>query len=266
MTPDTWTSLKAFTAARIALGRSGASLPTGERLAFQLALARARDSVHAPFDPADLATQLAPLPVPSVILASNAPDRATYLRCPDLGRTLAPASRRQLEVLPANGTYDLVIILSDGLSPLATLRQAPALLGVLLPKLLAAGWRVAPLVIIPNARVAVQDEIGELLSASLSLMLLGERPGLGSPDSLGAYFTFQPRPGKTDADRNCVSNIRPEGLPPEAAVEKLFTLLTQSRQRQLSGVGLKDDTVALANPISPAKLKIMFEGSLNFEV
>lgn len=254
MTPDTWTSLQAFTAARVALGRSGASLPTRERLAFQLALARARDSVHAPFGPSDFATQLASLPVPSVILASNAPDRATYLRRPDLGRTLAAAARKTLKPAPAGTSWDLVVILSDGLSPLATLRQSPPLLALLLPQLLAAGWRVAPLVIVPNARVAVQDEIGEWLSTSLSLMLLGERPGLGSPDSLGAYFTFQPRPGKTDADRNCISNIRPEGLPPAAAAEKLFVLLSQSRQRQLSGVGLKDDGGALANPITPAGL------------
>jgi ethanolamine ammonia-lyase small subunit len=241
MTPDAWTHLKAFTAARIALGRSGASLPTRQRLAFQLALARARDAVHAPFDPAGLASQLAGLPVSSVLLASNASDRPTYLQRPDLGRHLATTSHQLLEFHQAKGPWDLVIVLSDGLSPLATLRQARPLLAVLLPKLLPAGWRVAPLMILANARVAVQDEIGGLLSATLSLMLLGERPGLDSPDSLGAYFTFQPRPGKTDADRNCVSNIRPEGLPPEAAAEKLFALLTQSRQRQLSGVGLKDE-------------------------
>jgi len=252
MTPDAWTQLKAFTAARIALGRSGASLPTRERLDFQLALARARDAVHAPFDPADLAAQLAGLPLPGLILASNAPDRATYLQRPDLGRHLAPTSRVMLESISPNGPYDLVIILSDGLSPLATLRQAHPLLAVLLPKLLADDWRVAPLVILPNARVAVQDEVGSLLQSTLSLMLLGERPGLGSPDSLGAYFTWQPRPGKTDADRNCVSNIRPEGLPPAAAAEKLFLLLTQSHLRKLSGVGLKDDTHTLANPIPPA--------------
>ena len=241
MTPDTWTQLKAFTAARIALGRSGASVPTRERLDFQLALARARDAVHAPFDPADLAAQLAGLPIPPLILASNAPDRATYLQRPDLGRRLAPPSRRALESVQTKGLYDLVIILSDGLSPLAVLRQAPPMLAVLLPKLLIAGWRMAPLVILANARVAVQDEIGGLLPCTLSLMLLGERPGLGSPDSLGAYFTYQPRPGKTDADRNCVSNIRPEGLPPQAAADKLFTLLGQSRQRQLSGILLKDE-------------------------
>ncbi len=254
MTPDTWSQLKAFTAARIALGRAGGSLPTRERLDFQLALARARDAVHAPFDPADLAAQLAGLTSEVLILTSNAPDRATYLQRPDLGRGLSRPSLLALEAIQAKGPYDLAIILSDGLSPLATQRQAPPLLAVLLPKLLASGWRVAPLVILANARVAVQDEIGGLLKSRLSLMLLGERPGLGSPDSLGAYFTFQPGPAKTDADRNCVSNIRPEGLAPAAAAEKLFHLLTQSRQRQLSGVLLKDDHDSLTHPASTAKL------------
>jgi ethanolamine ammonia-lyase small subunit len=256
MTPDVWTHLKAFTAARIALGRSGASLPTRERLDFQFALARARDAVHTPFDPADLAAQLAALPLPFLILASNAPDRATYLQRPDLGRSLAPASRVILQSLPSNHPCDLVIILSDGLSPLATLRQAHPLLTALLPKLLAADWHVAPLVILPNARVAVQDEIGALLQSTLSLMLLGERPGLGSPDSLGSYFTFQPQPGKTDADRNCVSNIRPAGLPPAAAAEKLFALLTQSRHRQLSGVSLKDESQLLPPPFGEGPAQI----------
>lgn len=254
MTPDTWSLLKAHTAARIALGRSGGSVPTRERLDFQLARARARDAVHAPFDPADLAAQLAGLPVTSLILTSNAPDRATYLQRPDLGRRLALPSRIALDSIQSKGPFDITIILSDGLSPLATQRQAHPMLAVLLPKLLAAGWRVAPLVILANARVAVQDEIGERLKSKLSLMLLGERPGLGSPDSLGAYFTFQPVPGKTNADRNCLSNIRPEGFPPASAAEKLCYLLTQSRERQLSGVLMKDDHDSLTQPAPPATL------------
>jgi ethanolamine ammonia-lyase small subunit len=152
----------------------------------------------------------------------------------------------------------LVILVSDGLSALAAERQSRPLLAVLLPKLLAAGWRVAPLFIIPNARVALQDEIGGRLNATMSLMLLGERPGLSSTDSLGAYFTFGPAPGKTDAQRNCVSNIRPESLKPEAAAEKLFHLLTQSRRRQLSGVALKDDSgpITIADDGNPSHLAL----------
>ena len=246
MTPDTWLQLKRFTAARIALGRAGGSVPTRERLGFQLALAGARDAVRSPFDAADLAAHLANLPVTSLVLPTRAADRTTYLQRPDLGRALAETAALALAGVKSGGPWDLVILLSDGLSPLAVQRQAHPLLSALLPNLLAAGWRVAPLIILPNARVAVQDEVGGGLGAQLSLMLLGERPGLGSPDSLGAYFTFRPAPGKTDADRNCISNIRPEGLTPALAAEKLFQLLSQSRVRQISGVGLKDDAEQLA--------------------
>ena len=222
MISDSWTHLKQFTAARIALGRSGGSLPTSERLRFQLAVARARDAVLSPFDPSDLAVQLASLPLPALVLGSNATDRAAFLRRPDLGRQLAAHSRAELEIGRSRGPWDLVIVISDGLSSLATMRQAPPVLGFLVPQLQAAGWQIAPLCVVANARVAPQDEIGGTLGARLSLMLLGERPGLGSPDSLGAYFTYQPTPGKTDAQRNCVSNIRPEGLKPELAAERLF--------------------------------------------
>jgi ethanolamine ammonia-lyase small subunit len=241
MKPDSWEQLKQFTAARIALGRAGASVPTGERLAFQLAHARARDAVMAPFDTRTLASQFEKLPLATLVLDSCAPDRLTYLRRPDLGRKLSDHSRATLQSTDTRVSWDLVVLVSDGLSALAATKHAPALLALLLPKLLASGWRLAPLLVVAHARVAVQDEIGGCLNAGMSLMLLGERPGLGSPDSLGAYLTFHPRPGKTDADRNCVSNIRPEGLPVTVAAEKLFDLLNRSRQLQLSGVGLKDD-------------------------
>ena len=242
MTPDSWTHLKKFSAARIALGRAGGSLPTRERLEFQLAHARARDAVWAPFDAAEMAARLAVLAGPPLILASAATDRATYLRRPELGRRLAAASRVVLMELAASrppGGWDLVVVISDGLSARAVAQAVP-LLESLWPRLAAAGWRLSPLLIVPNARVVLPDEAGGLLGAQLSLILLGERPGLGSPDSLGAYLTFRPAPGKTDAERNCVSNIRPEGLPPGAAAEKLFYLISESRRRQLSGVGLKD--------------------------
>lgn len=242
MIADPWTTLKRFTAARIAIGRAGASLPTGERLDFQLAHARARDAVLAPFDPNELAAQLEGLPLATRVLRTGAQDRATYLQRPDLGRKLAEPSREVVEDWRKEGPWDLVILISDGLSGLAAMRQARPLLARLLPDLLDSGWRVAPLVVIANARVALQDEVGGMLRATLSLMLLGERPGLGATDSLGAYFTFGPAPGRTDAERNCVSNIRPEGLVPPAAAEKLSHLLTQARRRQLSGVHLKDDS------------------------
>ncbi len=245
MTPDPLSPWRAFTTARIALGRAGASLTTRDRLAFQLDLARARDAVYAPFDPAGFATELSSLPLPALVLSTNAPDRRTYLQRPDLGRSLSAASRLKLAGLPGQGACDLVILLSDGLSPLALQRHAEPLLSDLLPKLLLAGWRMAPLLMLANARVAVQDEVGGLLNATLSLILLGERPGLGSPDSLGAYFTYQPKPGRTDADRNCLSNIRPAGLAPTLAAAKLLQLLTAARQRQFSGVQLKDEPAAL---------------------
>jgi len=243
MSEDSWGHLKSYTAARIALGRSGGSVPTKERLNFQLSHARARDAVLTPFLPEELAAKIKALPLPSLLLESRASDRAIYLRRPDLGRQLSYPSIQKLETLTreqSGATCDLAILISDGLSTTAAMKQVEPLLTYLLPKFFDAGWQLAPLLIIRHARVAIQDQVGALLNATLSLMLLGERPGLGSPDSLGAYFTFQPTPGKTDAERNCVSNIRPEGLPPEAAAEKLFNLITRSQDLRLSGVGLKD--------------------------
>lgn len=247
-----WEHLRAHTAARIALGRAGGSLPTGPLLDFRLAHARARDAVLAPFDPAALAADLAPLGCPVLPLESAARDRAEYLQRPDFGRRLSPESRAALAAAgDSPAPSDLVIILSDGLSTAAMVQCRP-LLEALLPRLVADAWTLGPLVIVRHGRVAIQDEIGARLGARLSLMLLGERPGLGSPDSLGAYFTYAPAPGRIDADRNCVSNIRPEGLPPAAAAGKLHALLTAARRLGLSGVALKDDTPLPAPEIPPA--------------
>lgn len=252
MSATPWEHLRAHTAARIAIGRTGGSLPTAPLLDFRLAHARARDAVLAPFDPEALAAELRPLGAPVITLESAAHDRAEYLQRPDLGRRLSDASRERLAALAATPGPDLAILLSDGLST-AAMTQCRPVLAALLPALAADGWTLAPLLVVRHARVAIQDEAGALLGARLTVILLGERPGLGSPDSLGAYFTFAPVPGRTDAERNCISNIRPEGLPPADAARKLHALLTTSRRLGLSGVNLKDDT-ALPSSVPPPSL------------
>lgn len=222
--------LRELTMARVGLGRTGNSLPLRRLLEFQLAHARARDAVHYPFNPH--------LIHGATVVQSAARDRAEYLRRPDLGRRLGCA------VGLNKSNYDAVFVICDGLSPLAAERHAPALLDALLPKL--EGWNLAPTVVCERGRVAIGDEIGERLGAALSVVLIGERPGLSSPDSLGAYLTWSPRPGRTDAERNCISNIRPEGLDIGPAAELLALLMTQSRSRRLSGVGLKPELKLLS--------------------
>jgi ethanolamine ammonia-lyase small subunit len=235
--------LRAHTSARIALGRAGGSLPTAEQLSFRRAHARARDAVLAEFDPQALGGKLAGLGEPVVIVESAARDRGEFLQRPDLGRRLADGSRAELTAQAAAGACgELVIIGSDGLSTLAANSQIEPLLAALVPLLRKDHWKLAPLIVARHARVALQDEIGEILRAEFSLMLLGERPGLGSADSLGAYFTFAPGPQRTDADRNCLSNIRPGGMSPDEAARKLHRMLNQARRRRVSGVGLKDDS------------------------
>lgn len=259
MIEDPWEHLKKFTSARIALGRAGGSLPTRELLKFQLAHANARDAVHWPFDGAQLAGQIKNLGPPTIELHSAAGDRTTYLQRPDLGRRLDDESRLKLQDAAAKAEpADLVIVVSDGLSALAAHRQVVPVLESLLPLLLQDNWKIAPIVLVRHGRVAIEDEIGVILGTQFALMLLGERPGLGSPDGLGAYLVYGPRPGLTDAQRNCVSNIRPEGLPPPAAARTLHYLLTEARARKLSGVALKDESpkiaVASAAAREPARL------------
>jgi ethanolamine ammonia-lyase small subunit len=243
---DSWTHLRRFTPARIALGRAGGSRRTAELLDFRLAHARARDAVIEEFHPGAVVEALERMGFASLSLSTGAGDRQSYLLRPDLGRTLAPESRKSLE----NGRFgwgarDVAVIVSDGLSALAAERHASAVLGRLLPLLGSAGWTIFPVFVAPFARVKLQDEVGATVGARHSLMLLGERPGLGSPDSLGAYFTFRPHPDRTDADRNCVSNIRPEGLAPGAAAAKLAHLLLESARLAVSGVALKDSQAGL---------------------
>jgi ethanolamine ammonia-lyase small subunit len=234
--------LRVATHARIALGRAGGSLPTDAWLEFKAAHAAARDAVHNVFEPQRLAAEIADLGAPTVVVATAASDRATYLQRPDLGRRLDDASRRRLQATPAPPEApELVIVVSDGLSALAAHRQAGPLLAALLPRLEVERWRLAPIIIAAFGRVALEDEVGQLLGAQAALILLGERPGLGSPDSLGAYLVYGPKIGNTDANRNCVSNIRPEGLAPSAAAETIAYLVGEARRRRHSGVQLKDE-------------------------
>jgi ethanolamine ammonia-lyase small subunit len=240
---DPWTGLRAVTPARIGLGHSGASLPTAAHLAFQLAHARARDAVHEALDGAGLTSRLGALGLPAILLQSAAPDRQTYLLRPDLGRTLNAESRERLARAPDRaGPYDVCFVVADGLSARAVEHHAHPLLAALLPRLAAENWRIGPLAVVHHGRVAIGDEIGAALGASLAAVLIGERPGLSSPDSLGVYVTWAPAAGRRDSDRNCISNVRPDGLPPELAGDRLHFLLAEARRRRLTGVALKDES------------------------
>jgi ethanolamine ammonia-lyase small subunit len=224
----------------VALGRSGASLPTQALLDFTLAHARARDAVHATFDVDGLETQLHALGLATVKLASRAQGRAEYLARPYLGRQLDDASRDRLA--DAQMRCDLAIMIGDGLSPVAVGTHAVEVVRRLLPRLAAARLAVGPVAIASGARVALGDEVGALLGARILVLLIGERPGLSAPHSLGAYLTFAPRPGLTDADRNCVSNIHDAGISPDEAAFKIGWLVDAALARQLSGVALKDES------------------------
>lgn len=252
-TADPWQALRRFTAARIALGHAGVSLPTARHLEFQLAHARARDTVHASLDADGLESALYGSGLDVVRLRSAAPDRYTYLQRPDLGRRLdAPSRQRLLELQgsEADARFDVAFIVADGLSAQAVARHAAPLLGRVLPNLAEEGRTVAPVAVVLQGRVAIGDEVGELLGARLAVVLIGERPGLSSPDSLGVYLTWSPRVGRTDAERNCISNVRPEGLGYDEAALRLTWLLQQARARGLSGVALKDETDATSASIA----------------
>ncbi len=238
---DPWVGLRRYTAARIALGRTGGSQRTGSVLDFRLSHARARDAVMAAFDTEGIAGRFEAVGLATHRIATAVADKKTYLVRPDLGRRLHDASRAQLAPFAQTwGQRDLVIIVSDGLAAQAAERHAVETVVFLAEHLTAAGWTLYPILLAPFGRVKLQDEVGELLGARHALMLLGERPGLGTPDSLGAYLTHHPRASCTDADRNCVSNIRPEGLPPALAARKLAHLLMESARLGVSGVALKD--------------------------
>ena len=246
---DPWQALRRFTAARIGLGHRGATQPTRAQLDFQLGHARARDAVHGALDIAQLSAALAPAwpaaPCP-LLLHSAAADRNIYLQRPDLGRQLDAPSRQLLRAQHGGAAredrYDLSVVVADGLSSLAIMRHAAPLLQALYARLQALAWQLAPVAIVQQGRVAVGDEVGELLGAKIVLVLIGERPGLSSPDSMGLYLTWAPRVGLTDERRNCISNVRPAGLCIEDAADRLHYLLAEAHRRQLSGVHLKDDS------------------------
>lgn len=242
-----WQALRRHTQARIALGRTGVSMATSAQLAFQLAHAQARDAVHLELD----AQALASREPGGIVLHSAAATRAIYLQRPDLGRRLDEASRARLA--RCSSGVDLALVACDGLSALAIERHALPFLAALRERLALEAWTVAPLVIVAQGRVAAGDEVGELLKARAVLVLIGERPGLSSPDSLGLYLTWAPKVGLLDDSRNCISNVRPEGMPYAQAAYRLHYLLSQAFARQLSGVGLKDETVEESGALMGAR-------------
>jgi ethanolamine ammonia-lyase small subunit len=252
VTENSWQKLKQFTSARIALGRAGNSIPTNEQLGFQLDHARAIDAVHKALDVQQLVGQLSQSKVlremisalPTVV-SSKATDRMTYLQRPDFGRQLNEASWQLLVDSRAenNKPYDLAIVIADGLSSTAIQRHALPVIEKVVEKLAMTKkhiWSIAPLTIITQGRVASGDDVGECLKAKITMILIGERPGLTSPDSMGIYITWNPKRGTKDSSRNCISNIRPEGLGYEEASDKVLYLLSESIKLHTSGITLKD--------------------------
>ncbi|WP_439863960.1 ethanolamine ammonia-lyase subunit EutC [Pseudomonas antarctica] len=242
--PDNpWLELRRLTPARIALGRTGTSIPTSAQLDFQFAHAQARDAVHLPFDHAGLSSQMAERGRDTLLLHSAAADRHLYLQRPDLGRRLSDESAQSLrDYAAANpGGVDLAVVVADGLSALAVHKHTLPFLTRMEEHIQAEGWSLSPVILVEQGRVAVADEVGQLLGAKMVVILIGERPGLSSPDSLGLYFTYNPKVGLTDAYRNCISNVRLEGLSYGMAAHRLLYLMKEACRRQLSGVNLKDE-------------------------
>jgi ethanolamine ammonia-lyase small subunit len=234
ISPAAREALRSYTPARIGLERTGVSLATRPLLDFQLAHAQARDAVQAAIDVRMLCDELRRSGLPALALKSRATDRGTYLKRPDLGRGLSEESVGLL----SPGEYDAVFVIADGLSALAVERHALHLVRAVLP--LIAGWRLAPFCVVEQGRVAVGDAVGESLHAPLAVVLIGERPGLSSPDSLGVYITWEPRSGRKDAERNCISNVREEGLSYAAAASRLRYYMDEASRRHMTGLGIKD--------------------------
>jgi ethanolamine ammonia-lyase small subunit len=242
-TENPWLDLRRLTPARIALGRTGTSIPTSAQLDFQAAHAQARDAVHLPFEHAAIIESLGAKGRESLLLHSAAVDRNAYLQRPDLGRKLDEESVQILNdyVQVHPGGVDLAVVVADGLSSLAVHRHTLPFLERMEEQANAEGWTLSPVILVEQGRVAVADEIGERLGAKMVVILIGERPGLSSPDSLGLYFTYAPKVGLTDASRNCISNVRLEGLSYGMAAHRLLYLMREACRRQLSGVSLKDE-------------------------
>ena len=234
-----WMLLRSATPARIGLKRAGSTIATSERLAFQLAHAEARDAVIEKFDAESIIGDLQSKGLKPILLHSAASDRHTYLARPDLGRRLDPSSSSQLAELAPG--YDLAFVIADGLSQRAVTRHALPLLERVIPELVRKSWKIGPVAVVNEGRVAIGDEIGAVLEADLVAVLIGERPGLTAPDSLGVYLTWKPVVGRTDAERNCLSNIRPEGMTYDEAAQRLLFLCTEAARRQLTGIRLKDE-------------------------
>lgn len=252
VTHNPWDKLREFTSARIALGRSGNSVPTDELLSFQLDHAQAMDAVHCSLNVDSLVAQLSDsysileqtLELP-VVVTSKVTDRFMYLQRPDLGRQLNDASWQKLEAITKehNAELDLAIVVADGLSSVAIQNHAVPVISRLVSLMSADDdhqWNLAPITVVNQGRVAVGDDVGECFNAKAVLVLIGERPGLTSPDSMGMYLTWGAKRGSKDSDRNCISNVRPEGLNYDDACQRAFYLLKEARRLQLSGVNLKD--------------------------
>lgn len=238
-----WQALRQFTAARIALGRAGTSMPTRAQLDFQFAHARARDAVHLAFNHQQISKQLQAHGLESLLVHSAADNRDMYLQRPDLGRKLNVASHETLKVYSQQHSQwiDLAVVVADGLSSLAIEHHALAMVLEIQQLCQNSGWTMSPVVLAEQSRVALADEVGGLLNAKMVVILIGERPGLSSPDSLGLYFTWSPKVGLNDAYRNCISNVRLEGLSYQMAAHRLGYLMNEAYKRQLSGVNLKDE-------------------------
>lgn len=258
VTKNPWNTLTRFTQARIALGRAGTSLPTRPHLEFQFAHARARNAVHHPLDESALCAALEARGLPNFVVHSAAPDRATYLQRPDLGRVPSEASQASLATSGTAG-FDVAIVVVDGLSAFAIEQNVLPFLDLLVPQLSARGLGLAPVAVVRQGRVAIGDPIARALGAKLVIVLIGERPGLSSPDSMGIYMTWSPVAGTTDAQRNCISNVRRDGLGYDEAVYKLMYLVSEALQRGLSGVMLKDETASQARLAGGAGSNFLLE-------
>lgn len=236
---DPWVSLRSFTDAKIALGRTGTSIPLQHTLALKMAHANARDAVYSSLNEDKLLPPIADLSLPVLSMNSMASNRKSYLQRPDYGRRLNEVSARQLAELKSEG-FDVAVILGDGLSASAIQQHAVPVLNKLVRLFEKERFSIAPVCIVHQARVAISDEIGHLLKAKIAVIMIGERPGLSSSDSMGSYITYHPKVGLTDESRNCISNIRPAGLCYEAAADKIFSIIKKALRLRLSGVLLKD--------------------------